>query len=197
MKVAIFSGGEFENVTPFSYDKLICADKGYLYALKLNLTPNYIIGDFDSYTNIPSGAEVYPKDKDYSDTHLAIDKAISIGATEIDLYFALGGRLDHLLFNVNLLKYASDKGVKLNIISKDYTASLIKGNVKFNASVNKTVSLVPFSDTVRINSSTGLKYEINNIIVKKGETLTLSNVAISSEVELEIESGELILVNFL
>lgn len=197
MKVAIFSGGEFENVTPFSYDRLICADKGYLYALKLNLTPNYIIGDFDSYTNIPGNAEVYPKDKDYSDTHLAIDKSISIGATEIDLYFALGGRLDHLLFNVNLLKYASDKGVKLNIISKDYTASLIKGNVKFNASVNKTVSLVPFSDTVRINSSTGLKYEINNIIVKKGETLTLSNVANSNCVELEIESGELILVNFL
>ena len=111
MKVAIFSGGEFSSTKIYPYDLLICADKGFSYAKKLNLMPSVVLGDFDSLEYIPQNATIYNKDKDFSDTHLAVDKAISLGATEIDLYFCLGGRLDHLLFNVNLLKYAKDKGV--------------------------------------------------------------------------------------
>ncbi|MBO7214853.1 MAG: thiamine pyrophosphokinase, partial [Clostridia bacterium] len=111
MKVAIFAGGPFESVNLDNYDLLICADKGYLYARNLGVKPNYILGDFDSLGFVPDGAETYPVDKNYSDLELAINKAISLGATEIDGYFCVGGRLDHELFNISLLKKCKERGV--------------------------------------------------------------------------------------
>ncbi len=197
MKVAIFSGGEFSSVKILPYDKLICADKGYDYAQKLNLAPDVILGDFDSLKYFPKNATVYDTQKDFSDTHLAFEKAISLGATEIHLYFALGGRLDHLLFNVNLLKLAKDKGVNAKIIEDTFYAQIVSGKVEFNAHKGKVISLVPFTENAHIINSKGLKYEIKDVTVKKGETLTLSNVATSDCVQLEIGSGELLLVNFL
>lgn len=197
MIAAIFSGGEFDSVSILQYDILICADKGYKYAQKLNLKPNYIIGDFDSLGYVPKNAEVYPVKKDASDTQIAIDKAIDLGASEIHLYYSLGGRIDHLLFNINLIKYAKDKGAKLKIISKDCEIFLVDKSVEFSTVKGNNVSLVPFSNQAHIIDSSGLYYPLKNVIVKKGETLTLSNVAVKKEVKIEVESGELIVVNFL
>ena len=67
MKVAIFSGGPFENVQIEDFTVLICADKGYLYARNLGLKPNFVLGDFDSLGFVPDGAETYSVDKDLSD----------------------------------------------------------------------------------------------------------------------------------
>lgn len=197
MITAIFSGGEFDSVLILQYDILICADKGYKYAQKLNLKPNYIIGDFDSLGYVPKNAEVYPVKKDASDTQIAIDKAIDLGASEIHLYYSLGGKIDHLLFNINLIKYAKDKGAKLKIISKDCEIFLVDKSVEFSTVKGNNVSLVPFSNQAHIIDSSGLYYPLKNVIVKKGETLTLSNVAVKKEVKIEVESGELIVVNFL
>ena len=197
MKIAIFSGGEFNKTQILPFDKLICADKGYEYAKTLSLTPDIILGDFDSLGYIPQNAEIFPKDKNYSDTELAIIKAIELGATEIDIYFSLGGRLDHELFNINLLKYAKLRGVKAQIISGNTVASLISESGNYLAKDGNYVSLVPFSDDAHIIKSKGLKYPLDGITVKKGETLTLSNVATSNEIYVEIASGELLLICFL
>ena len=197
MKIAIFSGGEFLKTQLLPYDKLICADKGYEYAKALNLTPDFILGDFDSLGYMPQSAEIFPKDKNFSDTELAIKKAVSLGATEIDIYFSLGGRLDHELFNINLLKYAKNLGVTANIISGNTVVSLISGNGSYLAKKGNNVSLVPFSDEAHIIKSKGLKYPLDNIKAVRGETLTLSNVATCDEIYIEIASGEVLLICFL
>lgn len=198
MTVAIFSGGEFYNLTPFDYDILICADKGYEYAKKLNLAPNYIIGDFDSLGFVPNNAEVYDSEKDFSDTELCIKKAIDLGATNIDVYFALGGRIDHELFNISLLKFAKDLGVNARIISSNAIIELISSkdlDKEFEVKPNSTVSLVPFSSAVHIISLEGLKYPFNGEVLK-GQTKTLSNVSTSKKISIKIKDGEILLIYF-
>ena len=197
MKVAIFSGGEFIATQIRRFDKLICADKGYEYAKRLNLTPDIILGDFDSLGYIPENAEVFSKDKNFSDTELAIRKAINLGATEIDIYFCLGGRLDHELFNINLLKYAKNLGVTAKIISGNTAVRLISGSGTYSVKKGGYVSFVPFSDVVHIKKSKGLNYPLDGIKALRGETLTLSNVANDDKIYVEIESGELLLICFL
>ena len=198
MVFAIFSGGEFNNVKIQPYDFLICADRGYDYAMRLNLTPNYVLGDFDSLNYVPKNAEVVNREKDFSDTELCLKKAIEKGAKQIDIYFALGGRIDHELFNIQLLLLAKKHGVNARIIARDCVVELLSpldNGKKISVEVGKTVSLVPFSNTVHIISLEGLKYNFNGEIVK-GETKTLSNVAISDKIAVNILSGEVLLVYF-
>ncbi len=199
MKVAIFSGGEFKNIDILPYDKLICADKGYSYAQKLGLTPDYIVGDFDSLDFVPSGAELFPCDKDFSDTELATIKAISLGATEIDYYFCLGGRIDHELFNIGLLRLCNTHKIKGKIIDLNQVVYYITNNDKnaqFTAKTDCFVSIVPMTQKVEFTSSTGLKYPLDNISVEIGQTVTLSNVSISDQFSVSINFGEaLVIVN--
>ena len=55
-----------------SEDFVIAADGGLNYTKALGLTPQAIIGDFDSLHYIPTGAEVYPVEKDDTDSMLAV-----------------------------------------------------------------------------------------------------------------------------
>ncbi len=199
MKVAIFSGGEFTATKILPYDKLICADKGYSYAQELGLTPDYIVGDFDSLNYVPQGAEVYSSDKDFSDTELATKRAISLGCSEIDYYFCLGGRIDHELFNISLLKTCKDNAINGRIIDKKQTVYLLTSedkNAIFTAKKGCFVSIVPTTCTVEFENSNNLKYSLKNLVVKTGETKTLSNVATSNEFCVNINKGEaLVIVN--
>ena len=197
MKIAIFSGGEFSAVKILPYDKLICADKGCDYAQNLGLIPDYIVGDFDSLGFVPNGAEVFPFDKDFSDTELATKKAIMLGATEIDYYFCLGGRIDHELFNLALLKSCSNANVKARIIDKNQTVYLLdKTCVKndFSAKKDSYVSFVPTTKTVEFENSFGLKYPLDNLRVEIGQTKTLSNVATSEVFSVTLKFGEALVV---
>ena len=89
---------------------VVAADSGADIAGSLGLTPDVIVGDFDSVT--PAGAAAatdqrrFPTDKDATDLALALAEARHRGATDITVVGGAGGRLDHFLANVAAL--ASD-----------------------------------------------------------------------------------------
>ncbi|UKI38395.1 MAG: hypothetical protein L6V93_10935 [Clostridiales bacterium] len=56
--------------------------------------------------------------KNATDTHIAVDFAVEKGFRNITLIGALGGRIDHSLANVMLLKYMIEKGVKGTIFKR-------------------------------------------------------------------------------
>ena len=71
---------------------IISADAGYLHAKKLGLKTNILIGDFDTLAEIPTDIDEvikFPKEKDDTDTMLAIKLAIERGYDNIDIYGAL------------------------------------------------------------------------------------------------------------
>ena len=199
MIVAIFSGGEFSNVKIQPYDLLICADKGFEYAKTLGFSPNYVLGDFDSLGYTPENAIKFNVDKDYSDTELCIKKAIELNATQIDIYFALSGRIDHELFNISLLSMIKKHKIKARIIDKNTQLEVINNTDigrKYQTKKENIVSIVPISKTAHIIKSEGLKYDAKGII-KSGETKTLSNVATCDEFVLDVKRGEVILIRFI
>ena len=82
---------------------VVAADSGVRHALALGVTPDLIVGDFDSaaetdlaaYPDVPR--QTHPVRKDALDLELALQEAILKGATDLLIVGALGGRLDQTL----------------------------------------------------------------------------------------------------
>ena len=96
MKVVIISGGNSPSYTLIKKELreseyLIAADSGANALFKYDVFPDYIIGDLDSiktvalnyYKDRKVSILQYPPEKDYTDTEIAVNKAIDLGATEI------------------------------------------------------------------------------------------------------------------
>ena len=67
-------------------DYVICADKGYKYAHAAGITPDLIVGDFDSYIGeLPPDVDTVRLNvrKDYSDTYVCARYAVEQGFIEV------------------------------------------------------------------------------------------------------------------
>ena len=113
MKCLIMSGGEKpkdEVIRKYasSCELIIGVDKGCNYLYDLNITPQYIVGDFDSskaevikkLENLGAVKYKYNCEKDFTDSEEAFELAISKKASEIYFLGSTGKRLDHTLGNL-------------------------------------------------------------------------------------------------
>lgn len=124
--IVIFTGGNhppidalWRAVDKSSVDFIIACDKGLEYALADGVTPNLVIGDFDSLSDkslldfFPSECVLrYPHDKDFTDTQLALKYAAKYKAPfgKVGIFGGDGGRLDHFfsLYNTFTTDYRAD-----------------------------------------------------------------------------------------
>ena len=201
-KCIIVSGGKLNN--PDFIREQICgigfmiaADGGVLNAYTLGIQPNIAIGDFDSIEpDILEGLERqgvtvlrYPRNKDYSDTQLALLKAIELGFSDITMVSALGGRIDHTLANVMLLALPEASGIKLRILDDGQEIFLIKDEALIQGEVGLTVSLLPLSENVTGIQTSGLLYEVPQNIFVMGIPNGISNIMTLPQAQIRIATG--------
>ncbi len=197
-----FSASTLETM-PTSDDFLIAADSGCEKMRGFGLCPNVVIGDMDSFDlerakNIYPSADfiIYPPEKDWSDTKLCLDYAIEKGFRNIIMVGGLGGRLDHTLANINLLRYAYKKGVRLEINDGRNRAFFVKDD---DFSVKRTYrmkyfSVIPFSENLEGVTMTGVKYPLDNAVVTRDDAITLSNEITDRAAHVTIKSGEAVVI---
>lgn len=93
----------YQNLKHWTVSLLLGVDKGMEFLYHHKILPSYIVGDFDSVdqkigdyyrneTKVPI-REFNPV-KDASDTEIAIRLAMTLGASEIYILGATGGRID-------------------------------------------------------------------------------------------------------
>jgi thiamine pyrophosphokinase len=186
---------------------VIAADGGLLKAQAAGLSPDVVVGDFDS---VPAGAveaaqangvEVlrYPAAKDESDTELAVREAIRRGATEIEIAGALGGhRIDHTLANLLLLG-APDIESTLVIVDGPVTVRAIgqRGaeTLEVSGAAGDLVSLLPLSEEVLGVTTAGLAYALKDATLRQGPTLGLSNELTGKTAKVAVERGRLAVIH--
>ena len=66
--------------------------------------------------------------------------------------------------------------------------------ILFNNMINTKISFIIFSDKVKGLTLKGFKYNIENLDIKKGEAICISNVIVENEANLLIKSGSLLCV---
>jgi len=196
LKALIFSGGEFggipEDVSLTDFSLIIAADKGYEYAKASGVVPHIFVGDFDSLNcneRVECSEVITLKpEKDMTDTHEAVKIAIARGADKIVILGALGGRIDHILANIQLLKYGIDNGVKIEIKDKLNSLILINSKLKINKKDGFNLSLIPMTKCEGV-SIKGVYYPLNNRTMDLGDTLGISNEFIEESAEINVKSG--------
>lgn len=181
-------------------DLIICADRGYSHALRAGITPDIVIGDFDSCTDVVSGDFEIIKldtDKDFTDTLICADKALEKGCKEITILSAVGGRLDHTLANLYLLSYIAEKGGRGVLLSpKERIELLTEGTNVLSGYNTLTFSLFPFGCESVTLSISGARYELENYRLKSRLPVGVSNIFDSDSCEIKIMSGSaLIIIN--
>lgn len=200
MKALIFSGGDFLHIPEYintnEYDIIIAADSGYLSAQEAGVTPDIFIGDFDSVpeseVKAPEIIRLFPV-KDMTDTQEAIDVAIERGATEITILGALGGRIDHSLANLHLLKYAHDKGITAEIADTNSYIRLVGKETTISKKEGFCLSLIPLTDCTGVSIS-GVYYTLDNKDMPVGNPYGISNEFTEDVARISVKSGELLLM---
>jgi thiamine pyrophosphokinase len=183
-------------------DTVICADGGADHALRLGIMPQIILGDFDSISNNAkdslAGQQVkavkFPREKDKTDTQLAVEFAASQGAGEIFLLGATGSRLDHTLANLYLLTRAEELGVKLSLVDQVNQVWLVSQRIALEGSKGQFVSLLPLTSQVEGVTTRGLKYPLTAATLKWGSSWGVSNEFLVGKAEVSIKEGLLLVI---
>lgn len=207
MKITIVSGGTAPTKQVLSRelndsDYLICADSGANSIYNYNIYPDFLIGDFDSidikilnyFKESKTNIIQYPRDKDYTDTEIAIDKAIELGAKEIVLLGCTGSRLDHTLGNISMLFKCLKVGIKATIIDSNNRMFMADKSIAINGDKGEKFSVFPFGGSVYNLSIIGAKYTLEEFDLELGTALTLSNEFLEEEVVISFERGILLVI---
>jgi thiamine pyrophosphokinase len=185
---------------------VIAADGGLRKAELLGLRPSLVIGDGDSLApDAPAelaarGIELrlHPRDKDESDTELALREAIARGAERIVVLGALGGlRFDHSLANVLLLGLPELAGRQVTLVDGATSVRLLAGPgaLELEGAAGDVVSLLPLSEVVEGARSDGLRFALGGETLAQGPSRGLSNEMTAARARVAIASGRLAVIH--
>ena len=179
-------------------EKLICADGGANSALKLNLVPDFIIGDLDSISSealkeFKSVSKIIQlKRQNDTDVEKCLKYAIRQKYDETLLLGATGNRLDHTFCNIGIVLKFFPK-IRISLIAEDSFLKAYTGNIKLKTFPGETISLYGISPKTKITSN-GLKYELKSIAIPFGIRESTSNIAMENFVKLNINGGVIFII---
>ena len=177
-------------------DLVIAADGGLAHTQTLGITPDVILGDFDSLGYAPEGANVFPVEKDDTDSMLAVRHGLAEGCDTFFLYGSLDGpRLDHTIANIQTLQFIADQGGAGYLIGKDFMLTVVKnGAISFPAGCTGTVSVFCLGPDARGVTLKGLYYPLEEGTLTSGFPLGVSNHFTGERAEISLREGSLLVL---
>ena len=178
-------------------DYVVFCDSGLKHLKGLGVSPNLIVGDFDSHENPNLDVEtiVLPCEKDDTDTVYAVKEAIKRGFDEFLLIGVIGGRLDHTLGNVSILLYL-DSLSKKGVIIDDYSEmEVVSKEPAFIDDSYAFFSLLNITGTAKGVTIRNAKYPLDNAEITCEYQYAISNEVISGKTaEVFVRNGKLLLI---
>lgn len=194
----IFCAAECDGLArPIGQDAfVIAADGGLRHTKTLGITPNAVLGDFDSLGYTPEGANVFPVEKDDTDAMLAVRLGLEQGCDEFLLYGSLDGpRLDHTVANFQTLQFLTDHGAVGYLIGKTTMVTVVKnGKITFPAGLSGTISVFCMGPDAEGVTETDLFYGVENGTLTSGFPLGVSNHFTGEAAEISVKNGSLLVL---
>ena len=159
-------------------DLVIAADGGLRHTEQCGVQPTLILGDFDSLGYTPDRAEVFPVEKDDTDTFLAAKYGMEQGSRTFHIYGGTGGRLDHLLGNLQILAFISEKapGTAAEILGSHERVWLLDGgSLSIQGKPESTFSVLCHSDRAEGVTIRGARFGLENAVMTNRFPLGISN----------------------
>jgi thiamine pyrophosphokinase len=199
---------EFMKKTPGPVS-VIAVDRGMESCKKLNIVPDFIIGDYDSADEdiVEYYRRIAARDrslkfvklmvhKDLTDTHAAMVSAMDMGASTLYILGATGTRLDHTMANIGLLEICVNRSVESYIVDRNNVITMInKGGDIRKIDGYDYISFIPYGGDVKNVTLMGFEYETQSRDFCMGDSLGVSNRIVSEKAHIEFENGYMI-VNY-
>mgnify|MGYP004477084297 FL=1 len=211
MRGLIITGGnirdEFacEKIKTGGYDMIMAADSGMDFLYRNHLTPDIIVGDFDSVDH--DALDFFREDKriefcrldpvkDDTDTEYAIRDALSRGITQLTILGGTGSRLDHVLGNISLLGIGLEENVEIELVDEHNRVRMIDKplSIRRDEQFGRFVSLIPYTGNVEHVTLTGFKYTLDNYTMGGFNSLGVSNEIKEEVARIEFSSGILLVI---
>ncbi|MFC0271250.1 thiamine diphosphokinase [Metabacillus herbersteinensis] len=189
--LALVAGGPLEelpDLNAFNNEetKWIGIDKGLLYIINAGIDPYHAFGDFDSISDsekenlkkLSPQLSIFSAEKDKTDTELALDWAVQQQEySKIILFGATGGRIDHMLGNIQLLIKYKNINKTIEVIDRQNQMRLYQpGTYEMKKLADKKyISFLPVSEKVKGITLKGFKYPLTSCQIELGSTLCISN----------------------
>ena len=210
MKVCIVLNGEVKNysktkeiIVNETYDYIIAADAGCNHLYKMNITPDYIIGDLDSvdeevisyYKSKNVLLKKYPTHKDETDSEICIYLAKELKANQVDFIGSLGGRIDHTLANIGLMYYVKNMNIEPRILNSEEEILIIKDEeITIKGEVGNTVSIISIMGEAKGVTLKNFEYPLNNEKINYLSPLGISNIMLKNECNIKVDDGCLLII---
>lgn len=186
--------------------EVIAADRGLGFCLENGIVPDAVVGDFDSgdrrwveelartHPQIP--VQTFQPEKDWTDTELAADLAVSRGWKEAVILGGTGGRIDHLLGNLAVLERTLKRGMDSCLLDADNRIRLTGSGLELKRQEQwgTYVSLVPWGGPVEGLTLTGFRYPLTNAHLPTGASLGISNEIAQETARIRFARGLLLVI---
>lgn len=208
-RVGIVAGGPQSLLVDLSdyqdqIDYWIGCDRGALYLLENDLPIDLAVGDFDSvnqaeFKQIEAYAKkmnTYPVEKDFTDLELAINEAKKLDVNELFIFGVTGGRLDHELTAIFMLEKLIDEPFDVKVIDQfNQLAAYHPGKYQLERSDRyPNISFISLTKQVTGLNLINFYYPLTGAIIKRGDSLTISNYLIEQTGHFSFDSGILIVI---
>ena len=205
-KCYIAGAGEFcENKLPEHGDYIIAANGGYTVLTRLGITPDLVVGDFDSVdkdTSILESLQNHPNvigspaEKDDTDMMLAVKQGLKLGFNFFVINGALGGRLDQTFANIQILAYIASNNATGVLLGQKVNVTAIKNStVLFSPgdSTNIVISVFCHGDKAEGVMLEGVKYPLTGAVLSNSYPVGISNEFIGEDAKISVQKGILII----
>lgn len=195
-----------ELISKYTFQLVICADKGLEAARRIGLKVDYAVGDFDSvsasvleqYMDKTSNTIVrkFQPEKDYTDSQIALEIALKEDIDKIIILGATGSRFDHCLANVHLLKMALEAGKEAYILDENNCILLINKDIVLEkaSAFGDYISLIPLTEQVSNITLKGFRYGLKDYTMSIGNSIGISNEIKEDKAYISFETGILVVV---
>ena len=183
------------DVSGEDYDLVICADGGLVRAKELGLSPDLLIGDYDSTDRPDEDVILLPMEKDMTDSEAAIDLAVSEGCDHITVLGGLGGRFDHTMGNIGMLARYCGKGAFIRLLDgQNEVFMLPPGEHTIARDRHKYLGLIAYGGACEGLTLQGTKYTLKDFTLTDDTTRGVSNEFVSEEAVLSFQKGKLLVI---
>ena len=193
------------NINVSEDDLVIAVDGGLNYCSVLEVEPDLILGDFDSVSQeqkeallelqkqIPDRVIVLKPEKDDTDMLAALKLALEYGYTNIHIYAATGGRLEHTLANIQCLLYLKNRDAVGYIMDGNGMIFVMQNEeVRLRNTLEGYLSVFAMSKSAKGVTIQGMKYELDQDTLTNDFPIGISNEFIGEEAVIRVEDGELV-----
>ncbi|MDR3344070.1 MAG: thiamine diphosphokinase [Oscillospiraceae bacterium] len=179
-----------------SGDLCLAADGGWQALEKLGISPDLVVGDFDS-SEAPEGMPAIRLNpvKDVTDLYAAVQIGKGRGYRDFRLYGALGGSWGHSAANLQILAGLAREGCGAVIIADGIrAAALSSSSMSLSPIYGRRVSILAFGGTASGVTLKGMRYPLNNAELDCFFPLGVSNSIIGDEAEISVTDGMLLII---